>query len=106
MILIDLDQKTALWTRLLGVSPLCVARIDDPWIGPQHGAFMDMAKRPVAIAARRQFLQGTGRIAVVIIVAGERRVQKPDVEIAGQSRRIGGGEIVGDRSGFETLAVD
>ena len=85
---------------------LKVAREDDPGalrdrLGPVH-----VAERPVALALRREPVDGRRRVRLVFLASRECRVGDANFQRAGDRDGIGRGEVVGSVPPRETLAVD
>ena len=99
------DQAGALGAGFPHVPPLQVAGEHD--VGPfrEHLGLVHVAERPVVVSLVDQIGQGARGIVLVAAQAAEPGVQDADVESAGNRRRVGRGEVVGDVALPEALPV-
>ena len=103
---LDLYQAAALDTGLPGVAPLGIAGKHDPRVPADQLVAVDVSQGPVLVAAGLQPAQAAGGIGLVPRAPVERGVKQADVEEVRMGEAVGKGQIVGDRAGRESLAVD
>ena len=102
---VDRHRHRPLRARLADVAALQISRKDDVRAFVQDLALMDMAQRPIVVARIHQIGKGAGRVVRMPALAAEAGVQDPDVEIAGERRRVGLGEVLIDVAPGKALAM-
>ena len=102
----DIDDHRALRPAFAHAAPLQIAGIDDIRIARHDLKFMDVAERPIIVAARRHVREGAGCIGCVTRATVAGRVQQADVEPAMLRLRIGERPIVGYLARRETATVN
>ena len=101
------DERGAFGAGFARVAALKISRKDDPRLARfQFRADMHVPERPVIVALRFQIGDGAGRVVFVAFESRRAGVEQADVQIAGDGRREGSGEIFGDRRRREAAPVD
>ena len=103
--ILDRHDHCPLGAGLSDRATLDVAGEHDVGFLADHLELVNMAERPVLVAARLQVLEAAGRVVLVPPAPGERGVQHADVERMRVRRRVAERQVVGDGRGGEALAV-
>ena len=106
-VVVDVDERRSLRTRLTGVSSLKVAGKDDVLVvGDNYLALVNVTERPVVISAGPQPFWSAWCVGVVIWTSCEGCVKDTDIEQIGNWGGLGSGQVLGDYSLFVALTVN
>ncbi len=100
------DQRGPLGPGLPRVAALEITRKDDPRIGGEDLARVDVAERPVLVAMGPQRSKAAGSVRLVALATVDARVQHADIEQTSDGSRVGEGEVLGDSPRGVALAVE